>query len=51
MKIHKLRNTATSFTECDKCLHLSGGYTTDNWKDVNCKMCLKKKDVAEDKPK
>jgi len=44
MVTHKLRdnsNEICGFSECGKALHLTGGSGSVNWKDVDCKHCLK----------
>ena len=48
MVTHKLRSGGGAFawSECGRALHIVGGQAVTNWDVVDCKQCLKKKDVS-----
>ncbi len=43
MKVHMLgtNNDPFMFTKCGVALHIKGGVTSPDWKEVTCKKCLK----------
>ena len=53
MVTHKLgtqgQNGRFAFSVCGRALHAVGGDAVDEWEEVDCKNCLKKRKASEGK--